>query len=284
MATTVKIGGVPEHFNYSWHKAMEEGLFSSNNIDVQWTDFPGGTGAMAESLSMGILDVAIMLTEGAVAAIAKGCPARILHFAVDSPLVWGIHTGAGSTLQIEEDIKGKTIAISRYGSGSHLMSIVQAYQKKWALDHMQWLEVKNIDGARQALLAGKADVFLWERYTTKPLVDEGSFRLLGLLPTPWPAFVLVVSNAFLEKHKPEVEQISKVILEVQKTLKQEPFLAQTLSMRYQLKEVDVLEWLKQTEWSGSTAILEQQIGEVIESLLKAEVLECQIEPQRILAR
>ncbi len=284
MNCIVKVGGVPEHFNYSWHKAMEQGKFLAHGIDIHWTDYPGGTGAMAQALGEGELDMAIMLTEGAVAAIAKACPARILHFAVKSPLVWGIHTGVHADLQQEDDIKGKTVAISRYGSGSHLMAIVHAYLKGWPLDHMQWLEVKNLDGAKQALSEGTADVFLWERYTTKPLVDEGVFRLLGLLPTPWPAFVLVVREDFMTTHSEVVEQVSTELLAIQKELKEEKALVDTLSLRYQLKKEDVIKWLSQTEWSEDNVISEQEMDEVIGALMKANVLVNTIKGKNVLVK
>lgn len=272
MAIKVRVGGVPEHFNYSWHKLMEEKTLLQQGIEIEWTDFPGGTGAMTQSLTNGELDIAILLTEGAVAAIAKGCPARIVHFAVDSPLVWGVHTGSQSSLLDEEDIKGKTFAISRYGSGSHLMAIVQAYQKGWPLDHMQWLEVKNLEGAKKALLAGDADVFLWERYTTKPLVDEGSFRLLGLLPTPWPAFVLTASNHFIKEHKNLLDKMSAALLSIQGALTSDSDLSKTLASRYHLQETDVLSWLKETRWTSREKIDVEEIDSVIDALKKANVL------------
>jgi sulfonate transport system substrate-binding protein len=282
MTTSVRIGGVPEHFNYSWHKLIEQGSLLNKGIEIQWSDYAGGTGAMAEGLQNGKIDIAIMLTEGAVSAIAKGCPARIAHFAVDSPLVWGIHTGFNSALKSEDDIQGKTFAISRYGSGSHLMAIVQAYQKGWPLDHMNWLEVKNIDGAKEALVNGDADVFLWERYTTKPLVDEGVFRLIGLLPTPWPAFVLVVSNDFIKQHAKLFATISSAILTVQAQLKASSVLSGTLAQRYKLQESDVIQWLEQTTWSSSPLITFIDIERVGDALVNANVLTDKPLPESIL--
>ena len=69
-ARVLRVGGVPEHFNAPWHTAAKAGLFAERGIDVRWTDFPGGTGAMAKALRDGELDVAILLTEGIVAAAA----------------------------------------------------------------------------------------------------------------------------------------------------------------------------------------------------------------------
>ncbi len=71
MKKTVRVGGVPEHFNLAWHLANENGLFLREGIDIQWQDIPGGTGAMCSALRKGELDIAITLTEGIVADIRK---------------------------------------------------------------------------------------------------------------------------------------------------------------------------------------------------------------------
>lgn len=283
MNTTVRIGGVPEHFNYPCHKAIEEGKFLQHAIDVQWTDYPGGTGALVQDLENNKLDMAVLLTEGAVAAASKGSNFKLLHYTVKSPLVWGIHTGATSELQNISDIPGKTFAISRFGSGSHLMAVVQALLNKWPLDHMNWLEVKNLDGAKKALVAHEADVFLWERFMTKPLVDEGSFRLLGLLPTPWSSFVLVVREDFLEEHKKTVDQISIELLAIQKQLKEDELLSTILADRYGLQLPDVLTWLDQTVWEHENFLPEKEIESVGECLVRAGVLEKLVSAKELMA-
>ncbi|MBC7486201.1 MAG: ABC transporter substrate-binding protein [Cytophagaceae bacterium] len=283
MKITVKIGGVPEHFNYPWHKAIEEGKFIQHGIDVQWSDYPGGTGALVQDLADKKLDMAVLLTEGAVAAASKGSPFRLLHYTVKSPLVWGIHTGAQSSLQTISDIPGKTFAISRFGSGSHLMAIVQALLNDWPLDHMSWVEVKNLAGAKEALVANEADVFLWERFMTKPLVDEGALRLLGLLPTPWSSFVLVVREDFLAEQRETVKQISSELLAVQKQVKEEKELPKILADRYGLQREDVLTWLDQTVWEYENELPEKEIEEVSECLLRAGVLEKLIQASKLLA-
>ncbi|MDB5256566.1 MAG: uracil-DNA glycosylase [Chitinophagaceae bacterium] len=283
MKTIVKIGGVPEHFNYPWHKAIEEGKFMEHEIDVQWSDYPGGTGALVQDLTDKKLDMAVLLTEGAVAAASRGSNFKLLHYTVKSPLVWGIHTAAKSSLQRISDIPGKTFAISRFGSGSHLMAIVQALLNDWPLNHMNWLEVKNLDGAKKALLANEADVFLWERFMTKPFVDEGSFRLLGLLPTPWSSFVLVVREDFLAEQSEVVRKISSELLSVQKHIKEDNELTNTLADRYGLQREDVLTWLNQTTWEQENVLPEQEIEQVSDCLLRAGVLEKVLPARKLMA-
>ena len=46
---TVRIGGVPEHFNYAWYIALKNNAFKAQGIDLCWVDCPGGTGCTAFS-------------------------------------------------------------------------------------------------------------------------------------------------------------------------------------------------------------------------------------------
>ena len=54
---TVKIVGVPEHFNFPWLMAIEEGAFKTRGIDLVWTDIPEGTGKMSEMLENGQAEI-----------------------------------------------------------------------------------------------------------------------------------------------------------------------------------------------------------------------------------
>ncbi|MFT4831803.1 MAG: sulfonate transport system substrate-binding protein, partial [Psychroserpens sp.] len=116
---TVKIIGVPEHFNFPWHLAIEEGAFEARGIDLQWVDIPEGTGKMCQMLQDGATDLAIILTEGIVKSIVEGNPVKIVQKYIESPLLWGIHVGAKSKYKHINDLENTKAAISRYGSGSH---------------------------------------------------------------------------------------------------------------------------------------------------------------------
>ena len=127
--TVIRIGGVPEHFNLPIHLATEHGDFKSENINLEWTDFYGGTGQMTKALREDEVDICILLTEGIIADIIKGNPSKIISEYVITPLTWGIHTGVNNALQPQDLLFDKQHAISRFGSGSHLISIVNANSK-----------------------------------------------------------------------------------------------------------------------------------------------------------
>lgn len=245
---TVRIAGVPEHFNLPWHLAIEDGYFEDRGIDLQWTDVPEGTGKMSQMLRDDETDIAITLTEGIVKSITEGNPSKIVQTYVQSPLLWGIHVNAKSSFNSVSDLEGKRAAISRYGSGSHLMSYVNARNEGWATAKLDFEIVNNLEGAIEALTNGNADYFLWEHFTTKPIVDKGIFRRIADCPTPWPCFVIAVSNKLLEQ-----EYIVKHILEVINIYTTEfkiiPSINRTLANRYEQKIEDIDEWLAITEWS-----------------------------------
>jgi len=121
---TIKIAGVPEHFNLPWHMCIENGEFEEVGIDLQWTDIPEGTGKICQMLRDKETDIAVILTEGMVKDIISGNESKIIQVYVKSPLIWGIHVAANSNFKTLEDLKDKKAAISRFGSGSHLMSFV----------------------------------------------------------------------------------------------------------------------------------------------------------------
>lgn len=249
MSKTVRIAGVPEHFNLPWHLCIENGEFDEVDIDLQWTDVPEGTGKMCQLLREGETDMAVILTEGIVKDIAGGNESSIVQVYVQSPLIWGIHVDAKSDYQQLSDLENKKVAISRMGSGSHLMAIVNAKNQNWNTQNLQFEIVNTIDGAVDALSNGTADYFMWERFMTKPLVDNGTFRRIADCPTPWPCFVIAVRNEFLKNNKHIVEQILEIINNTTTEFKHIPSIDRTLASKYNQKLEDIQEWLKLTRWS-----------------------------------
>lgn len=246
---TFKVVGVPEHFNYPWQQAIKQGLFTAAGIDLQWTDVPEGTGKMCQLLREGSADMAIILTEGIVRDILHGNPSRIIQEYVASPLLWGIHVGAASKFEKIEDLKNAKVAISRMGSGSHLMACVHAEQQGWDAQNLSFEIVHTIDGAVDALTQETADYFMWEHFMTKPLVDQGIFRHLGDCPTPWPCFVMAVREEVLQNYSSVISQTLSIINEQTQKFKSQPNLQFTLAEKYHQKSEDISQWLSLTEWS-----------------------------------
>ncbi len=268
----VNIGGVPEHFNLAWYLTLKNGEYKAEGINLRWQDYYGGTGQMCQALRNGDIDLAVILTEGIVKDIIEGNPSKIVQTFTKSPLIWGIHVAADSNFQTIEDIKGTRAAISRYGSGSHLMAYVNAKNNNWDLENdMLFTVVKNLDGAVYGLTNKDADYFMWERFTTKPIVDDGIFRHIGNCPTPWPCFVIAVREEFLENNEDDVRTILDIINNTTQEFKYIPSIDRTIANRYEQKLEDVQEWLAMTEWSQEL-IDENTLNRVQNQLLDLDII------------
>ena len=269
---TIKIVGVPEHFNLPWQMCIENGEFEEVGINLEWTDIPEGTGKMCQMLRDGETDIAVILTEGIVKDIVAGNESSIIQVYVQSPLIWGIHVAANSEYKSLADLKGTKAAISRFGSGSHLMSFVNAQNNNWKTNDLQFEIVNTIDGAVEALTKGEADYFMWERFMTKPLVDNGTFRRVADCPTPWPCFVIAVRNEVLENNSNIIEQILDIINATTEEFKYIPSIDRTLANKYNQKLEDIQEWLSLTHWSQKQ-IDKNTLEKVQNQLLSLNIIE-----------
>lgn len=247
----VRLGGVPEHFNLPWHLALESGEL--DGVAATWEDQPGGTGEMLQKLEAGELDVVSILTEGTVAAIEGGARLTIIQVYVESPLQWGVHVPAASDLTSEADLDGCRIAISRYNSGSHLMAFVQAERNGWTIDPSQFVVVGGLDGARDHFADLEADLFLWDRFMTQPLVDSGEFRRLGIQPTPWPSFVIAARTETLTGCTTAVGRIVDAVVKQATGLHARDDIVELLTTRYRLSHETVTEWLDTTTFAPRAA-------------------------------
>ena len=271
--TNLKVGGVPEHFNYPWYLTLKDKKYSKHNINLRWQDYPGGTGEMCKALRNGELDIAIVLTEGIIKDITDGNSSKIIQTFVNSPLIWGIHVGAKSTFKKIKELEQATVAISRFGSGSHLMAIVNARNQGWDVSKLKFKVIGDLQGGIDALTNGEADYFMWEHFTTKPLVDNGIFRRLDDCPTPWPCFVVAVRNEVLKNNFQEIKEVLEIINYQTKDFKKIENIDQTLAKRYGQKLKDIQEWLKITEWNDGKPITKNLITGIQNKMLQFNVIE-----------
>ncbi|UAM99286.1 ABC transporter substrate-binding protein [Polaribacter litorisediminis] len=270
--TNLKVGGVPEHFNYPWYITLKNKEYHKHDINLRWQDYHGGTGQMCKALRNGSVDIAIVLTEGIIKDIADGNPSKIVQTYVKTPLIWGIHVNASSTFKKIEDLEDATIAISRFGSGSHLMAIVNAHNQGWDIDALKFKVIGNLQGGIDALTNGEADYFMWEHFTTKPFVDNGTFRRIDDCPTPWPCFVIAVRNEVLENNSDEIKKVLAIINSETEDFKKIDAIDKTLAKRYKQQLEDIQDWLKITEWNDGSPITKNLITRIQNKMIKFNVI------------
>ena len=278
----VRIVGVPEHFNMPWHMAIEEGAFEERGIQLSWTDIPEGTGRMSQMLQANSTDLAIILTEGITKSIADGNPSVIVQEYISSPLQWGIHVSANANISTIAQLEGLKAAISRYGSGSHLMTYLMAQKYGWDPALLQFVTVNNLPGAVESIQNGESDYFLWEHFTTKPIVDQGIFKRLGDFPTPWPCFVIAANKRFLENNRNTMAHILEVINGFTSEFKRIPSIDRSLANRYEQDLEDIQKWLQITDWSQNQISI-KTIDFVVDTLYNLKLIDNIIKSDLLLA-
>ena len=277
-----KIGGVPEHFNLPWYLTLRDKEYHEEAINLRWTDYAGGTGQMCKALRDNEIDMAVILTEGIVRDIINGNECKIVQVFVKTPLIWGIHVAENSDYHSIEELKGTKAAISRYGSGSHLMAYVNAEKQGWDTDKdLDFEVIKNLDGALEALPEGRGDYFMWEKFITKPHVDNGPLNIVGQCPTPWPCFVIAVRNEVLENEPDCIKSILKIINNTTIEFKDIPSIDTMISNRYGIEIEDVRQWLSLTEWSQEQLTM-KQLEQIQNKLLQLELISATVPSNQIL--
>ncbi|KAF4614031.1 hypothetical protein D9613_007657 [Agrocybe pediades] len=183
----LRIGYVREHFSSPLLQFADKDAGQTFTL----VECPSGTGQLISRLSNDEIDVAIALTDPLISGIANGSKAyKLVGSFVSTPLNWAVVTGTESKYKSISDLKGTTIGISRYGSGSYTMAYVMALQHGWPVDDLKFQVNNDIRGLINSVSDGSTSAFMWEWFTTKPFVDGGEARFIGSVPTPWPSWLI----------------------------------------------------------------------------------------------
>ncbi len=246
--TTLRIAGVPEPYNLPWHLAMEQGRFAEAGIDLQWHTVHEGTGRMCQMLRDGELDMAVLVTEGAVRDILNGGPHRIVSTFVESPLPWGVHVPASSALHHPSDLKGVPFAISRLGSGSHIMAMLYAERLGWRPRPEDLVVVHNMEGAARRMAEGPPVIFLWETYVTSRYVEAGVMRRVDEMRGDWPGFVIVAREEFARAHTAVLRDALAVLDRAVSGLDLSAHTVELVMQNAGFREELAREWLGHVRW------------------------------------
>lgn len=269
---TLRVAGVPEHFNLPWQLALEREAFARAGVALRWTTVPEGTGRMCRMLRNGEVDMAMLVTEGAVRDILLGAPCRIVSSYVDSPLTWGVHVGAGTALHTAQDLVGARFAISRPNSGSHLVAMAYAQAHGWTPKEEDLVVVNDLNGALARMSAGEPLVFLWEKFTTAAYVRRGLLRRVDEYRPPWPCFVVVAREEVLAAHPEAVRATLRVVHEEARALLRRKRAPELVAERQAMALDDAREWFRTVRWNTTGRVDTKALLAVARALEKAGAL------------
>jgi len=278
----LRITGVPEHFNFPWTKVIASQPFLDRGIQLEWIEESRGSGQMNKALREHETDLAIVLTESFLKDFEAGNPSKMIGFHVTSPLNWGIHIHGDSEVDSLKEISNPHFLISRTGSGSHLMGIVLAKREQWKESDLKFKIVDNLPGALKVMNPSFPELFLWEKYTTKPWVDRGELKRIGEIPSPWPCFLIAATNQSLNEYGDVIFILRDLVYQFSKNLKSSASTYQTIAFHYDLKESDVQDWMSQTTWAFSNEISKSLVEESMSKMCELGILNTELDLKEFL--
>jgi sulfonate transport system substrate-binding protein len=136
--------------------------------------------------------------------------------------------------------------------------------------------VGTLDGAKEALSEDESLVFLWEKFTTAPLVKAGLFRRVGECPTPWPCFSIAAKRTLLERTTRDGREslLSAVLDSVRDTCERfkdnEEDSVSRIAETYELAREDVQVWFEGVEWACKEQVSGSMLQDVVNTLQELE--------------
>jgi sulfonate transport system substrate-binding protein len=267
------IGGVDEAFNVPFKRVLQRKPEIAKGVEFVWQDFAGGTGQIMRALNANEIQVATVLTEGVVSDIYKNNQSRIFSSYVISPLEWGVHAHEDSRLEKVSDIKDALIAISKYGSGSHLMPILNAYENRWDVHGLKFKEINNLTGGLNALKNKEADVFFWEKHTTRSYLKSNQLKYIGSFSGPWGAFVVAVNNQLDASDLTNLTALLGLVLEEASNFKLSHLSAPSITRFNNMDLPTAQSWLKTTRFASVVGYNQLEVLKVKEILFRSEILQ-----------
>jgi hypothetical protein len=140
------------------------------------------------------------------------------------------------------------------------MAFVHARAQGWDVARLAFIAVGNLDGAVTAFETGRADVFFWEKFMTKPLVDAGKFRRVGEFEAPWPAFVVCAARALGAEQRDALARVVTIVLEEARALRKRADAAPLIAARYGIASADAAQWLESTRFSARVGVAASDIA------------------------
>jgi NitT/TauT family transport system substrate-binding protein len=195
--TGIGVGAEIHHF------AKDTGLFQKNGLDVEIIYIPAGSTAIQAMIS-GEINVGWgNEAAGVVAAHGAGFALKMIAVLVNK-FVYSFVTSPA--ILKPADLKGKSVAVSRFGSGSDF--ITRTALKSWGLDpnkDVTVLQIGNSPARLGALMTGKVHGSILN-LSQKTRARRAGLRILADLSqidAEYPQGVVYTTPAFIEK-RPDV--------------------------------------------------------------------------------
>lgn len=214
------------------------GLWRKYGIDVRTIYLSSGT-LMAQTLSSGDIGVAGFDTPAMLNLALAGHSLKVIAVPINRLEPFFV---VRNNIKTPADLKGKKVTISRFGSGSDIMTRVAL--RYWKLDpdkDVSFFQSGNTPTRVAALVAGHMDAALVSSTGVGKIVATGCCRVLAdlsELPLDYANYGVVVSGALLKNQRESIKRFLQAIVEGIHAFKTKPEVARAV-LRESNSEADV---------------------------------------------
>jgi ABC-type nitrate/sulfonate/bicarbonate transport system substrate-binding protein len=189
------------------------GIFRKNGFDVNVVLITGGV-RMTQAILSGSAPMGFTGATLVASAVAGGSD-TVLMLGITNRLTYDIW--AKPEIKRPEDLRGKNLAVSGFGSSSHVASflMLQHFKLDENKDKITFLVIGDEPTRAQALIAGRIDATIVDPSVSGPLKEKG-FSYLGNLQQLGVPFVnnaLVSTRKYLKEQPRAAEAVVRSIVE-----------------------------------------------------------------------
>lgn len=192
--------------------AEEKGLFRKHGLDAEVIIIGGGAARVVSSLLAGEIQFSVGGGDAVIRAALKGADTVL----VASPLTKGLQRlMVRSEIKSPEELRGKRVAITRFGSASHW--VLQLMLKKWAMrpDEIQIVQLETSPAMLVSLDKGRVEGAVLTLPSFFVAEDRG-YRILGE-PADMDIYYLQNSvdstRSYLRRQRDQAVRVVKGIVE-----------------------------------------------------------------------
>jgi len=195
---TVQIDGAAVPYYLPLYIAKEKGFFAEEGLDVEF--LYGAAADIVRNVAVQNVEFGFPNADSVIAARASGIPVKVVHTTLQHGLGATIFkTNRG--IKEPRDLKGKTVAITSYGSPNYIQLQVLLKNAGLTLDDIN-LRIVGTGAIVNALVTDQVDAIVFSMLRTFELrhagVDVSEWRSDDFLPSF--GNVVVTSDAYAERN------------------------------------------------------------------------------------
>jgi len=191
----------------------EIGLFRKYGIEASAVLVTGGA-RMTQALLSGSVPMTFIGVTPVVTAVGAGADA-VMILGINNKLTYDIW--AKSDIKKSDDLKGKTIGVSGFGSSSHVAAflMLQHFNLDEKRDRIAFVVIGDEPTRAQAVLAGRVDATVIDASISSQIRGKGPTYLGNLeqLGVPFVNNGLVTTRSFLKERAKTADAVVKATVE-----------------------------------------------------------------------